>query len=59
MNVMLLIAILGTSGTIYFTYADYKAQKATKEHFNKIAVIGVIVLGIEICLLLNRLFFYK
>lgn len=55
MNVALFIALLGTSGTIYFTYTDYKAQKATKEHFKKIAVIGGITLTIEIWLLLSEL----
>lgn len=54
MNVMSLLVILCTLATIYFTYADYKAQKAAKEHFNKIAVIGAIVLGFEIYLLWNK-----
>ena len=55
MTISLLIAILGTTGTIYFTYTDYKAQKATKEHFNKIAVLCAITLGFEIFLLLSEL----
>lgn len=54
MNWYLIIAILGTIGTVCFTYSDYKDHKASKKHLTKIATINGVVLILELILLFSE-----
>lgn len=51
----LLLMIIGAFMTVYFTYIEYRENKATKRHFITVFIFDLIIIAIGIFMLLMDL----